>query len=296
MASANPWLSGAGFDAYRSAGWRYLGLVAVFLVLAVEVVAKAGGAGTPQAASAPNLTSYINKPVPASLLTTLKTASQDGLKFKGGPALLSVGAKLPGAKAAPKGPATVYYYGADFCPYCAAERWATVVTLLRFGSLSGLQYMMSNPNDVFPNTPTFTFATTKVQSPYLAFNEAEVANRTDTAAFQKPSPALNAAFTAYNTAKYVGAAAGDIPFLDVANRYEWVGAPYRPSQLKGVAWATIAKGLVSTARSGKGQSNYESILRTANLFSAAICSTDGGRPASVCTAPGVVAAKGDLPK
>jgi hypothetical protein len=297
MSTANPWLSGAGFDAYRSAGWRYLGIAAVLAALAVEILVKAAGGGSAPTASPQSLSSYVNDPVPASLMATLKTASTVTLNFRGGPKLLSAAARVSTATGPIKGGPTMFYQGADFCPFCAAERWALVLTLMRFGTVGGLRYMTSNPGDVYPNTPTFTFVNITYKSPYMHLDAAEVANRTDTAALQTPSAANNAALSKYDTAKYVGAsAAGTIPFVDIGNRYVWVGAPYVPSDLLKKQWRTIAQELVTLGKTGQGDSNIQAIARGANEFTAAVCSEDGGQPANVCKAAGVVAAQGGLPK
>ena len=37
----------------------------------------------------------------------------------------------------------VLYMGAEYCPYCAAERWAMIVALSRFGTFSGLHTIHS---------------------------------------------------------------------------------------------------------------------------------------------------------
>src|SRR6266516_3861522 len=55
------------------------------------------------------------------------------------------------------------YMGAEYCPYCAAERWSMIVALSRFGTFSGLSTVHSasvsgaGNKEPFPNTPTFTF-------------------------------------------------------------------------------------------------------------------------------------------
>ena len=36
----------------------------------------------------------------------------------------------------------ILYIGAEFCPYCAAERWAIAVALSRFGTLSPLHSLL----------------------------------------------------------------------------------------------------------------------------------------------------------
>src|SRR5712692_8559609 len=38
----------------------------------------------------------------------------------------------------------VVYVGAEYCPFCAAERWALSVALSRFGSFSGLHLIHSS--------------------------------------------------------------------------------------------------------------------------------------------------------
>ncbi len=43
----------------------------------------------------------------------------------------------------------VLYVGAEYCPYCAAERSAVAVALSRFGTLHGLGQTASSPNDVY---------------------------------------------------------------------------------------------------------------------------------------------------
>lgn len=296
MATTNPWLSGAGFDAYRSAGWRYLGIAAVAIALAVEIVVRAGGGGAAPVAAPPSLNAYVNRPVPAALVTELGRASTEALRFTGGPKPLAAQARVSTATGPVKGGPTMFYQGANFCPYCAAERWSMLLALMRFGKVGGLRYMTSSPTDVYPNTPTFTFSHMTYTSPYLRFDAAETANRTGTATLQTPSAANAAALAKYDTAKYVGQAANHIPFVDIANRYVWVGAPFAPSDLLKTPWSTIVGELVTLGRTGKGNADIQAIARGANAFTAAICSADGERPAAVCSAPGVVAAKGGLPK
>ena len=47
--------------------------------------------------------------------------------------------------------------GAEYCPYCAAERWAMAVALSRFGTFSDLRLIHSSSADIYPNTPTLSF-------------------------------------------------------------------------------------------------------------------------------------------
>ena len=54
------------------------------------------------------------------------------------------------------GKPSVLYIGAEYCPYCATERWAMVAALSRFGTFSGLRGIKSAATDAYPNTPRST--------------------------------------------------------------------------------------------------------------------------------------------
>lgn len=299
--SANAAWKGTGFDAYQNRASRFVSMAVAGAVLVGMVVAKAGGAGTAAAPSAP--VPGLNTPVAASVLQNLKTAARLTLGYTGGANPASIAARVGHATGPVAGGPTLLYVGAEYCPYCAAQRWALVLTLLRFGQLSGLRYMASSSSDLYPSTPTFTFVKASYRSPYLHFQAVEGWGRTlDSAGtyptLQIPTAAQRKTFETLNAPPYVPAsAAGDIPFVDVAGRYVWVGAPFFPTQLHPGGWATVAAGLASLGTTGASSStDDQAIARAANVFTAAICSADGNAPASVCAAPGVLAAKGALPK
>lgn len=86
------------------------------------------------------------------------------------PTRVSGGSSLTG----PTGKPEVFYYGAEYCPYCAAERWPLVVALSRFGSFSHLSQTTSSPTDVYPSTATFSFYHSRYTSQYLDFVSLEV--------------------------------------------------------------------------------------------------------------------------
>src|SRR5262249_24803352 len=68
----------------------------------------------------------------------------------------------------------ILYIGAEYCPYCAAERWAMAVALSRFGTLHGVGEISSSPSDVYPSTPTLTCHGSTYTSSYLVFTPREV--------------------------------------------------------------------------------------------------------------------------
>ena len=174
----------------------------------------------------------------------------------------------------------VLYIGAEYCPYCAAERWPLIQALSRFGTFTGLGATRSGAADVFPSTPTFTFRGSSYRSPYLVFEGHELFgntlkhgryNRLDSL-----SPAQQSLFMAHG---------GGFPFLDVGGRYLIAGATFDPGVLAGEQWQGIAESLaIPTSPIARG------VAGSANLLTAMICQTTKGQPANVCTAPGVVAA------
>lgn len=174
------------------------------------------------------------------------------------------GAPLTG----PTGKPEVLYVGAEFCPFCAAERWAMIVSLSRFGSFSGLQTATSSATDVFPNTPTFTFRSASYSSPYLDFVPVEGGQEPPT---NKLTPAQQALLNRYDTN-------GAIPFVDIANRWAFSGASYDPGTIQGSSWSAIVDNL---GRPSSPQA--QAILGAANQLTTNLCQVTGNQPASACS-------------
>lgn len=185
----------------------------------------------------------------------------------------------------------VLYIGGEFCPYCAAERWAMVASLSRFGSFSGLQTIRSASGDVFPSTPTFTFYGASYSSDYIAFVPVEQYTNQPSgngyATLQNLTSDQQATMSKYDAAPYT---AGGIPFMDFANMYAFSGATYSPGVLAG-DWQQVAAQL-----SNSSSPTAQGILGSANLISAAICQATNQQPAAVCSSAGVQKAAGLLGK
>src|SRR6202167_408998 len=79
----------------------------------------------------------------------------------------------PGSALTPNGKPEMLYIGAEYCPYCGAERWGMIVALSRFGTFSGLATVHSSSSDVYPNTPSWTFLHSRYTSKYLTFTSVE---------------------------------------------------------------------------------------------------------------------------
>ena len=71
----------------------------------------------------------------------------------------------------------VLYVGAEYCPYCATERWAVVAALSRFGTFSDLGTTRSSSTDVYANTATLSFHGASYSSRYLSFAGYETQDR-----------------------------------------------------------------------------------------------------------------------
>jgi hypothetical protein len=174
----------------------------------------------------------------------------------------------------------VLYIGAEYCPYCAAERWAMVVALSRFGSFTDLKTTRSSPSDVYPNTATFSFYGSSFSSDYVSFVPVEVYSSERSgngyARLQSPTSDQQA---------LLNASGGGFPFLDIGGTYVVSGASYNPGVLSGMDWQAIASQLTQT-----DSKQAQGIIGTANVITAAICRTTGGQPGAVCSSAGVQAA------
>jgi len=194
----------------------------------------------------------------------------------------------------PSGLPKVSYIGAEYCPFCAAERWALVAALGRFGTFSNLQLTHSASDDVYPNTPTFSFVGSSYTSPYVEFSPVELQGNVRSGntyqALQTPTPDQSHVLQTYDAPPYVPAqSAGAIPFIDFGGQYVAAGASYDAGVLRGMSADQIAASLADpTTPQAKG------ILGQANAMTAAICTATGNTPAEVCSQPSVTALQSAL--
>ena len=180
----------------------------------------------------------------------------------------------------------VLYMGAEYCPYCATERWAMVVALSRFGTFSNLATTHSSTTDVFPDTQTFSFHGTTYTSRWLAFTGVEMQSNVRSGDGYKtldvPTAEQRAVFGTYDQAPYIGsnpAANNGIPFIDIGGKYVVSGVTYDPAVLQGKSLDEIAQALHDgTSAIARGA------IGAANGLTAAICKITNGQPTSVCSA------------
>jgi Domain of unknown function (DUF929) len=254
--------------------------VAVVLALVLLQGGNSGSSGTaaggPSGPTGASLTALTDK------VTSVPAATLDQV---GGGTVTAPPTTISGAPLTSGGKPEMLYIGAEYCPYCAAERWGMIVALSRFGTFKGLATIRSAERngagtaEPFPLTATFTFLNATYTSKYLTFTSVEeLTNIPDKATggytpLQTPTAAQQALIQKYDAANN-----GAIPFIDYGNKFMSVGASYNPGVLSGLSWTQIA-GDLSTPSSAVAQG----VLGTANYATAAICGLTGDQPATACT-------------
>ena len=256
-------------------------VVVVFVAALVGVRLSRSGAPAAAVAAKPQAPAVIASvagklaSVPAATFNSVGAGTAAGLTaISGEPALTA------------DGHPEILYVGGEFCPFCAAERWALAAALSRFGTLSGLHFIHSSPTD--GDIPTLSYYRSGYSSKYLTFAPVEWYGEADDPStpfghvyLQQPTSQEAALFGKY--------ANGSLPFVDIGNRYIVPEAQYDPADLSGLSWAQIA-----AAMQDPSSRIARDIDGAANSLTAAICKVTNGQPGGVCTSAGVRAAAGSL--
>jgi hypothetical protein len=275
-------------------------LVVVIVVIAFVLVKLNSGGGTAAASS--------NGPTGTALTSVTKQVTDipasvtDKVGGGGIPAAFFVDAKtssavssastnmgsyfatVDGKALTENGKPEVLFIGAEYCPYCAAQRWAMVNAFSRFGTFTGLTTTHSSSSDVDANTPTFTFYGSTYTSKYISFTSVELEKNIrqgNSSSSSAPYETLQTATAAQQATQTAYDPQGYIPFIDFGNKYVQVGniSPLTPTMLDGKSWAQIAAAMndpsSTIAKAEDGNANYET---------AAICELTNNQPATACTA------------
>jgi hypothetical protein len=259
------------------------GAVVVVVAVALALVlthrgsgGQASGSGSPgpTGTELASLTAQVTS-VPAAVLDQVGSGQAT-----------SAPSAITGAPLTSDGKPEMLYIGAEYCPYCAAERWSMIVALSRFGTFTGLATTHSAARngagtaEPYPNTATWTFANASFTSSYLTFTSVEeFTNIPDPSTggyttLQTPTAEQQALLQKYDAAN-----SDAIPFIDFGNKYMSVGASYDPGVLQGLTWSQIAADLHDpSTRVAK------SVLGAANYITATLCKLTGNTPAAACTA------------
>jgi Domain of unknown function (DUF929) len=176
----------------------------------------------------------------------------------------------------------VVFVGAEYCAFCAAERWPLIAALSRFGTFHRLYDVQSSSIDFAPDTPTFSFYDLRYDSAYVSFRPYEVASDVLGAhgygrlmTLPRDIASLEHELDRRHT----------IPFVDVGGRFVAREAALSPITFVGVSRDEVAGSLTDATNP-----ITVSIVASANYLSATICSADGEVPIAVCDSSGVRAA------
>ncbi len=258
----------------------------VVVVLAIVVVLLVVKASTGNLGSSPPTPPQIT-PAPSDLVGQVtgipaSVFNQIGVTSPAVPITPPVAAPSGVSPLERDGKPVVFFYGAEFCGYCAAERWALIASLSRFGAFANLGLIRSTGTQYPAGIESFTFRNTTYRSKYLVLETIE--RRSDYnptgaefTSLQKPSASETRLLTTFHVVGY--------PFIDVANRYVTDGPSYSPSFLSGLTWSEIGSYLDEPQ-----QPVAEAVVALSNDYSAAVCASTGGHPGSVCHSRGVLSA------
>ena len=274
-------------------------LVVVIVVLAFVLVKLNSGGGTagnssngPTGTALASVTKQVTDvpssitdqvaggKVPAGMFVDMKTSAQ--VTSVSG-SLGSYFGTVDGSALTQNGKPEVLFIGSEYCPFCAAQRWAMVNAFSRFGTFTGLTTTHSSSSDSDPNTPTFTFYGSTYTSKYISFTSVELnknyrqgnstASNVPYVTLQTPTAAQEKLQTTYDPGTY-------IPFIDFGGKYVEVGnlSPLTPTMLDGKTWAQVA-----TAMNQPTSTIGAAELANANYETAAICQLTNNQPATACT-------------
>ncbi|HET9724057.1 MAG TPA: DUF929 family protein [Actinomycetota bacterium] len=187
------------------------------------------------------------------------------------------------------GKPVVLYVGAEYCPFCAVERWPMVVALSRFGTFTGLESTTSGPPpETLANTPTVTFKDATYASDHIVFSSVETGDRLGNP-LEDPTEFQQRLFDTYNNESVTGSSGG-IPFVMIGNRYAWAGSQYDPAVLDGKDFDQIANALANP-----DSAVSQAVGGAANYITAMICQLTDGEPNDVCSTPVIQQAQAALP-
>jgi hypothetical protein len=253
--------------------YTILGSVVAVAIVGVLILVIALHSSTPSAQqndrtnASPAVLRAVTSVTPASLQTVGEGGTSLLAKPTSGDPAITV-----------HGKPDLLYVGAEFCPYCAAERWSLIQALSRFGTFSNLSEIRSASDD--GNIATFSFYKSSYTSRYLSFTPVEAEDRNH-AVLETPTPAQASVWE-----KYAG---GGFPFIDFGGKYYQASAGYNFDDLSGLDQQQIAAQLKDPT-----SKVAQDILGEANNLTATICKLTDNQPASACSPSTITALQGRL--
>ncbi|HET9691845.1 MAG TPA: DUF929 family protein [Acidimicrobiales bacterium] len=253
-----------------------IGLVVIVVAVVVAVGLSSSSSSGASAAA----------PVPAATLTSVESVTPDVMaaaqagsatKAPNLPIAVAVGSQQAPAALTSGGKPEVLYMGAEYCPYCAGERWAMVLAMSKFGTWSNLHSIASAADDNPAAIPTFTFLGSSYTSDLLSFTSVEM-QTVDRKPLQNPTAAQQALLSKFDNAPYVpSGAAGGIPFVDLANSSVQDGLGFNSTAetaLQHQSFSSVASQVANQSSQVGG-----SIAAEAGVLVSNLCKLTGGKDA-----------------
>jgi hypothetical protein len=266
----------------RRARNRMYGILAVVLavtVVAVLVIVKVAGggsgAGSGSGSGVDQASPPAGTPIPAATLATLRSIPLSTLTAAPASGVVTTPQSVDDQALRADGKPELLFIGAEYCPHCAAERWALYVALSKFGSFSPQPGRIHSANED-GDVPTLTFYGTNYTSPYFTFTPVEVyTNKLQGDGYAPLQTPTQAQLTLWQKAN-----GGSFPFLDFGGKQILPSAQYLFTPLESLPFSTVAAqvGNNSTAIGADIDASAAQLVKT-------ICTTlSDEQPSDVCTA------------
>lgn len=249
--------------------WAAVALVAAGVVVGAVVVVGGGGA----AGSGTRASAFHSAGGPqASSGADASTA-------------LSAVQRVSGTPLVEAGKPVLFFMGGQFCPFCAADRWAFVKATSRFGTWTNLRPLQSQGGvDGFDSLPTYNLVGARYHSDLISLRHKEVADVSGNK-LESLDSRESGLVNAYD-------AGGSIPFTVAggsSGQYT-VGLAFSPGLLKGQSFGQLRRAVASNANTP----TVKAIGAEADAMTALLCKLTGGKPAATCSAANIAALEQQL--
>lgn len=176
----------------------------------------------------------------------------------------------------------LFYYGAEFCPFCGADRWSIALALAQFGRFSPLGLMVSWTQEPdYPSINTLTFDGSQYASSLVAFVPVEAyTNQFCATCMPFPFGALRTPTSSEQQLIDLDDPYGSLPFLDAGGRWATIGTYPDPSLVEGLSWSQIVSAL-----SNPSSPVAQTVEGGAELLAAQLCEATSEQPGQVCEDP-----------
>ena len=178
----------------------------------------------------------------------------------------------------------VLYVGTEFCPYCAAENWALLVALGRFGTFAGVNEIRSATYPPIPPLDSWTFYGSSYSSEYLTFVPVEMYSNVLVSPGANPLRAtsyrlLQKLTPAQQALMHEADKSHETPFTDFGGQTVMIGSPIVAQTLEQLTWSQLIRAL--RARRGAAA---QAVIGAADYLTAELCVLTRDRPAAACPA------------